>query len=273
MQLNSEQLSRLQRCQAEILGTFAQICDKIGVKYYILGGTLLGAVRHEGCIPWDDDVDVFIPREEYDIFLEKAPDMLPEKYFLQTHNTDENYPNNYAKLRDSSTTFVEKTVRSLKINHGVYIDIFPLDYYPDGFKAKIFELKKRLLTIRINLAFDFENRSLKSKIASAIALVLHLSLERAILKREKLFSSVHHGKRRVNNSGAWLEKEIVPAEWCDEGVMLNFEGMQLRGSAHYHEWLTFVYGDYMTLPPESKRISHHTIEYFDMDKPYTEYIK
>ncbi len=272
MQLDSDQLIRLQKCQAEILREFAEICDKLNIKYYILGGTLLGAVRHKGYIPWDDDVDVFIPREQYEIFLREAQALMADKYFLQTHMTDREYPNNYAKMRDSSTTFVERTSRHLKINHGIYIDIFPLDYYPDGFKAKIFEIKKKLLTMRINLAFDFEKRSLISRLGAVVAVFLYPSLNKAVEKREKLYSSVKSGSRVVNNSGAWLEKEIVPAEWCDEGTELTFEGMTLRGPAHYDEWLSYVYGDYMTLPPEEKRISHHAIEIFDTEKSYTEYI-
>lgn len=273
MELTQLQLKQLKECELEMLRSFKEICDKLGIKYYILGGTLLGAVRHKGFIPWDDDVDVFIPRKEYEIFLEKAQSLMPEKYFLQTHLTDENYPNNFAKMRDSSTTFIEKTCRHIDMNHGVYIDIFPLDFYPDGIKGKIFSIKKKLLTWRINRAFDFGKQSLKSKIAAFISTLVYPSLKKAVLKREKLYGGVTEGGRVINNSGAWEEKEIVPASWCGEGVPLEFEGLSMRGPDKYDEWLTFVYGDYMALPPEEERVPHHFVEAFDIDKPYTEYFK
>ncbi len=274
MELNEKQLQEIKKCELSMLGKFKEICDSLNIKYYILGGTLLGAVRHKGFIPWDDDVDVFILREDYEIFLQKAPSMLPGYYFLQTHLTDENYPNNFAKLRDCRTTFIEKSSKNIKMNHGVYIDIFPLDYYPDTrFGSIFFKLRKKLLTWRINTVFDFENVSLKTKIATLFSMLLYPSVKKAVLKREKLFKSVKKSSLVVNNSGAWLQKEIVPLNWCKESVMLQFEDLTLRAPKGYDEWLSFVYGDYMLLPPESERKPHHFVEIFDIDKPYTEYMK
>ncbi len=273
MELTSIELEKLKKCEFQMLKCFKEICDSLNIKYYILGGTLLGAVRHKGFIPWDDDVDVFIPRKDYELFLQKAQELMPKHYFLQTHETDENYPNNFAKLRDSSTTFIEKSCRNIKMNHGVYIDIFPLDYYPvSAYKRILFKIKKRLLTWRINTIFDLGKLSLKTKIATFVSILIYPSRKKAIEKREKLFKSVKTTDMVVNNSGAWLSKEIVPLEWCKDGVMLEFEGLQLRGPTEYDEWLRFVYGDYMKLPPENERIPHHFVEVFDLEKPYTEYI-
>lgn len=272
MTLTADQLQELKIRERDMLECFVNICNKYGIKYFVQGGTLLGTVRHGGFIPWDDDVDVSLPRDEYERFLAIAEKELPEYYFLQTKDTDPEYPNNFAKIRDSRTTFVETSARNLNINHGAYIDIFPLDNYPSVKKAKIYELKKKLLTWRINKVFYLPNMSLISKIVTVITMILFPSLKGAINKREKLFKSVPLTDRVVNNSGAWLDKEIIPREWVQGSIQMEFEGIRVNVSDRYDEWLTYVYGDYMSLPPENERVGHHYVDLFDMNKSYTEYI-
>ena len=192
--------------------------------------------------------------------------------FFATKDTDPEYPNNFAKIRDSRTTFIESSAKNLKINHGAYIDIFPLDNYPSGKKAKVYELKKRLLTQRIYKAFYMPHMSFIAKIITMITVILFPSLKGAVEKREKLFKSVAPTDRVVNNSGAWLDKEIIPREWVQGTIQMEFEGIKVNVSDKYDEWLTYVYGDYMSLPPENERVGHHYVDYFDMNKSYTEYI-
>lgn len=272
MNLTAEQLSHLKDCERDMLKCFVDICNKHGIKYFVQGGTLLGTVRHGGFIPWDDDVDVSLPRVEYERFLAIAQSELPDYYFLQTNDTDPEYPNNFAKIRDSRTTFIETSARNLNINHGAYIDIFPLDNYPSGFEAKVYELRKKLLTWRINKAFYLPHMSFISKIVTIITMILFPSIKSAINKREKLYKSVPKGDRVVNNSGAWLSKEIIPREWVQNSIEMEFEGIKVNVSDRYDEWLTYVYGDYMSLPPENERVGHHYVDIFDMNKSYTEYI-
>lgn len=272
MKLTAEQLQSLKKCERDMLACFVDICNKHGIQYFVQGGTLLGAVRHGGFIPWDDDIDVSLMRDEYEKFLAVAEKELPEYYFLQTKDTDPEYPNNFAKIRDSRTTFFETSAKNLNINHGAYIDIFPLDNYPRGAKAKIFEIKKKLLTWRINKAFYLPNMSFKSKVITFITMLIYPSLKGAIEKREKLYTSVAESERVVNNSGAWLQKEIIPKEWVQNSIRMEFEGIKVNVSDKYDEWLTYVYGDYMSLPPENERVGHHYVDLFDMNKSYTEYI-
>ena len=127
MVLSTEQLNELKKSELEIFKSFLTVCEKLNVKYYLVEGTLLGAVRHKGFIPWDDDIDVGMLREDYELFIEKATEFLPENLFLQTYITDTEYSHGFAKIRNSQTTFIESNVRDCKINHGIYIDIFPLD--------------------------------------------------------------------------------------------------------------------------------------------------
>ena len=272
MTLTAQQLQELKECEREMLKVFVDICNKYSIRYFVQGGTLLGTVRHSGFIPWDDDVDVSLHREDYEKFLEVAEKELPDYYFLQTKDTDPEYPNNFAKIRDSRTTFLETSAKNLNINHGAYIDIFPLDNYPCGIKAKLYEIKKKLLTWRINKAFYIPHMSLVSKIATIITMILFPSLKGAVTKREKLYKSVPFSDTVVNNSGAWLSKEIIPRKWVDGIIEMEFEGIKVNVSDKYDEWLTYVYGDYMSLPPENERVGHHYVDIFDMNKPYTEYI-
>ena len=138
----------LKKKELEILKNFISCCEKMNLTYYIAFGTLLGAIRHKGFIPWDDDVDVCMPREDYDRFIREGGKYLPENYFIQTMESDPKYALNFAKLRDSNTTLFEKHVIDVDINHGVFIDIFPLDGYIKG--------QNRVLDLRVKEKPVFE---------------------------------------------------------------------------------------------------------------------
>jgi len=112
----------------------------MNLTYYISYGTLLGAIRHKGFIPWDDDIDVCMPRGDYDRFIKEGSEYLPENYFIQTMESDPKYALNFAKLRDSNTALFEKHVLDVDINHGVFIDIFPVDGYIKG-QNKVLDLR------------------------------------------------------------------------------------------------------------------------------------
>lgn len=142
----------LQLAELEILKEFIRVCKELNLKYFLDSGTLLGCVRHGGFIPWDDDIDVSMPREDYEILLEKGQDILNKKYFLQTYKTEFEYTNTFAKIRNSETTFIESTVQNLNINHGVYIDIFPFDGYNS--KDKIHNIRFKVISILHKIYFS-----------------------------------------------------------------------------------------------------------------------
>ncbi len=267
MELTKVQLDGLKEVELNILKAFIEVCQRLELRYYVLGGTMLGAVRHQGFIPWDDDIDVGMPRQDYEKLLSEGQALLPEGLFLQTFVTDPDYPANFAKIRDSRTTFVESSLKNCDIDHGIYIDVFPLDYYPDE-GEKSFERKKLLLSLRITDAFSTTGMKTATKMVRWVSRILYPSVRVAVEKREKLFRSVASGKRIANHCGAWGKKEIVPAHWYGQGKDMAFEGMTVKVPDCHHEWLTQVYGDYMQLPPEEKRIPHHYVEAFDLTKPY-----
>ncbi len=282
---------RLKEIETEMLRSFAQACDKLGIRYYIIYGTLLGAVRHKGFIPWDDDIDVGLMRKDYEVFIKNAQSVLPDYYFVQTYITDPEYLHYYAKIRDSRTTFIETEVKNYHINHGIYIDVFPLDYYPEKkvtakwlwFKEKVIHFRKRLEYSRYEKA---TGSWIKEKIANAIGImtkVIYPTVESAQQAHENMymkqkespfiFTSGVIANSKLREIVRGKLKEIVRAEWYGEGVELEFEGLKVRGPTDYDNCLRNVYGDYMQLPPEDKRVTNHNTEVIDTEKPYTEYIK
>lgn len=276
MELTSQQLVQIKQISLELFKSFIKVCEKLNLNYYVLGGTMLGAVRHKGFIPWDDDIDVGMPRKDYNIFTENAQSFLPEYYFLQTYITDPEYMLGYAKLRDSRTAYIETAFNKKKnMNHGVFIDVFPLDYYPDAkLKQFMFDKKMIIYNKRVRDTLNIEHpTSLRAEVFTKIALKLLPDLYKACVKRDKLISSVKPSGTLANIYGAWGKKEYVPYEWFGKGTELEFEGIRVRAPEYYDKWLTQVYGDYMTLPPVEKRKSHHNVDIVDFDNSYKIYNK
>ncbi len=263
-------LERLKQKELDIFKAFLSVCKDNNLKYYLLGGSCLGAVRHQGFIPWDDDIDVGLPREDYNSFIKIGQSFLPDYYFIQTFETDPEYLNCFAKIRDSRTTFIESSVKNWRINHGVYIDVFPLDFYPEH-KKMMFEIKDLLLKARLSVLFASEP-SLKMKWLQNVSKVLYSDVKEVVRARDSLMQSVPHSSILANICGAWGQKEITPAEWFGEGQKTKFEDLTVIIPNHYQAYLTQLYGDYMTPPPVEKRIGHHSAVVIDLDKPYTEYI-
>lgn len=273
----SEVMERLKSCELEILKAFLEVCDRLSLKYYLVEGTLLGAVRHKGFIPWDDDIDVAMPRIDYERFLAEAPRILPEHYFVQSIHTEPEYHACYAKIRDSRTTFIETCVRDRHINHGVFIDVFPLDFCSENeVMRQILRINDLVCTLRINQELALPPRQNRWPAMKEIAgMILRVysrlrypRMRHAVLAKDRLFCSVRSSRLITNYGSAWGLKEIMPIEWYGEGVSLEFEGLNLRVPTEYHKWLSQVYGDYMQLPPPEKRVAHHLCEVINLDKSY-----
>lgn len=123
-------MNELQKIEFDMLKEVVRVCSELKLTYYLVCGSALGAIKYRGFIPWDDDMDIALPRRDYEIFIKEAQALLPENLFLQNYHTEPSFPQIFSKLRNSETTYIEKSVSKLPVNHGVYIDIFPLDEYP-----------------------------------------------------------------------------------------------------------------------------------------------
>ncbi len=270
-------MDKLQQKELELLECFIDICNKLNLTYYLVCGTALGAAKYQGFIPWDDDVDVALCREEYELFLKQAPYYLKEEIFLQNYKTDAGFPHVFSKLRDSNTTFIEKNKQMVKMNHGVYIDIFPLDGYPmNRIEQGIFEVRKNMYSRQVACVFTVE-RSFKSKVSCAVHKMLgcHKRTAKVLEKYDKMIS--HYEIRDSNiwcNHGNWQGKlEYAPKEQYGKGTMVKFEGLTVRIPEDYDAYLTQKYGDWRADLPEEEQKGHHYYEICDLNRSYLEYIE
>ncbi len=267
-QINIEKLKKI---ELNMLLVFLKICQKYNLTYYLIGGTCLGAVRHQGFIPWDDDIDVGMPRKDYERFLTIAGNELPENIFLQTGKSDPNYPMNFAKLRDSATTFIETSVKDIKMNHGCYLDIFPLDVHKP---SRRFEFLNKIYLSRIDIEFkNYKQQRLKNRIIRIVVKIFIPNYRTARNRRDSLLSRYKDDNCDMvaNYCGAWGKKEICPKEWFGDGRKMNFEGIEVIVPEKYELYLRQLYGNYMELPPVEKRISHHYCEIIDLNNTYEKY--
>lgn len=270
-------MTDLQKVELEILKSFIAICDRLKLRYYLVCGSCLGAVKYGGFIPWDDDIDVAMPREDYRVFCEKAQELLPESIFLQTNETDGNYPNIFAKLRDLRTTFIEKGMAELDICHGIYIDVFPLDGYPaDPDEQRRFERKKQDLKHKINCIYT-QRLDLPHAVVRALRRLRGYHRQTAQYTAEliALCSSYDLDSSVLwCNFGNWQgKKEYAPREQYGAGTEAVFEGLTVRVPQDYEAYLSQKYGDWRADLPEDQQRGHHYCVICDTSVPYTEYIR
>ena len=269
-------MTELQKVEFDILKQFIEICDKLNLQYYLVCGSALGAVKYGGFIPWDDDVDVAMPRKDYEIFLQRAQEFLPKNLFLQNYHTDRCFPAIYSKLRNSNTTYIEKSVAHLPINHGIYIDIFPLDGYPaSAVKARILELRKRIQKLKLFCVYEGK-WGWKATLLCRVGRLLgwNRNIRKRVEKLDHLLSQYPLKTSKLwCNHGNWQGKlEYAPKWHYGEGQMAQFEGLAVRIPACYESYLEQKYGDYKQNLPKEQQVGHHYYEICDCGRPYTDYM-
>lgn len=272
-------MNKLQSVELEIVKSFIKICEELNLKYFFVCGSALGAIKYKGFIPWDDDIDIGMPRKDYEIFCERAQSMLPDYYFVQNYKTDKAFPAIYSKIRDSRTTFIERSVSHLNINHGIYIDVFPLDGYPLE-KSDIYALerKKSLLKLLLLCAYKPSDKySLKTKIFCRVEKILgiHKMTNRLVEKLEKTISVWNiDSSNKICNHGNWQGVlEYAPKWHYGDGAWVEFEGLKVRVPEKYDDYLTQKYGDWKKDLPKELQVGHHYYEMIDFQKSYREHIE
>ena len=276
----SAELQKLWAVELELLEQFKRVCEKHDLKYYASGGTLLGAVRHKGFIPWDDDVDVMMLREDYDKLLSVAAFEFSEPYFFQTAYSDKNYYRGHAQLRKSNTT-AALSCEALRVpyNQGIFIDIFPVDAIPDDPRLAE-KQRKSLHSINrlLNNGARFPEGQLdgfanKLKRLAVFVISIFYSHKKQYAKMESLCKTYNGQKtQRVGFISFDPNDERLKYRRCiyDDVVKLPFEDTYINVPSGYDEMLCDQFGDYMVM----KRVeSYHGSLIVDTEIGYKDYLK
>lgn len=260
IELTEDMLIKLHNIQLEMLVEVDRICRKCGIKYNIIAGTLLGAVRHKGYIPWDDDADVGLLRDEYEKFREACKiELDTTRFVFQDHRNTKGYRWGYGKLRRKDTLFLRENQENMPYMQGVFIDIFPLDNVPNNYMLrcihnfKCFCIRKVLWS---EVGKNADKYWVKRKIYS---LINKIPIDYLFNVYDKFMKKNNRKESKFvriltfptpNKTYGYLKK------WYEKSMDIEFEGKSFKGIFEYDEYLSFKFGDYMKLPPEEKRKIH-----------------
>lgn len=269
-------MRKVKKVETEILCEFMKACEILGLRWYVAYGTAIGVLRHHGFIPWDDDIDVVMPRKDYEIFCEKAPEILPENLFVQTLYSEKEYTQPFAKVRRTDTTFWEEGTKDDNINHGIYMDIFPLDGYPTRFlEEKIFMMKRIVYNNFLYQGGRISEVSGYRKLFVFFYKLLKGSLTKkeAALKKEELSKKIPYDEGKLVSClvADTPKDESVTSDVYGLGRVEKFENMEVLVPSKCEIYLQQLYGNYMQFPPKEQQVPMHTCTIIDVEKSYLEY--
>lgn len=283
------QMKKVWAVELDLLNEFARVCKKYDISFYITGGTLLGAVRHQGMIPWDDDVDVMVFRKDYDKLCEIGSKEFLHPYFFQTEEVDKGSLRGHIQLRNSETTGILRSeyTPQRKFNQGIFIDVFPLDNVPDDASERERHLKnmaKLCKQYRKKAAqtIYYKFRLRKNVFAMGCDLIVHLLYKiwpscsycdhEELYKRFEFLSQAYNNIETENVVLVPFYKEncVRKRSWFKDITYLPFEFLSMPVPAGYDELLAKTYGDYHKFVIGT---SEHGGVFFDTEKSYKEYVK
>ena len=250
-------IDELRTIQLNLLQKTADFCEENGIRYFLCGGTLIGAIRHKGYIPWDDDIDIAMPRADYDRFI-RTFNQSGNYYQVVNLNTNPDYAYPFAKVYDNRTILKELHYSG---NIGVNIDLFPADGVKDAAQIHKIKLLRKFLNAK---KANYCRRTISKKIINTFGKLLLLPFSAHQIAtwidnecRKYTLGSLPKAGVIANPFGPG---EMVDKSVFDRDVYRDFEGREYRVPVGYDTWLRSVYGDYMQLPPEEHRVTHHTFE-------------
>lgn len=260
--MDQETLRRLQLMELEALKEVERVCSVLGLHFFLVGGSALGAVRHNGFIPWDDDIDIGFYREEYEVFIKEAPKVLDSKYYLETYETNIDHFLCYGKICINGTTYLQPNLVHRDVHPGIFLDVFAIDAVPNG---KWGRFRQKYATLA---AYFFLRKEPMTRLGKAVhwfSRVLIRILPKKTMHRIGIWFDRRASRYRreacdcvANLYGmAMYDKEVMPKEYVGTPRPHIFEDMQCAIPEQYDQYLTHVYGNYMEYPPEEERYSKH----------------
>jgi lipopolysaccharide cholinephosphotransferase len=279
-------LKKLQNTELAILKEVVKICEENNIRYFAIAGTCIGSIRHSGFIPWDDDIDIAMPRKDYELFLQIAPHTLPNHLSIQHYTIHKKASHGIIRVMDKNTTWLYKGLQYVKdTNQGILIDILPLDGISSSKKEQKKIVRKTTLLNLIDGYYRFPVSRISSLKAKIFYLLFQLPIRAIfgwfifinkvtnILKQYDFDTSdyIIFGWRK--NIHLYYERSIFKKIWFSDFVYKDFEDIKIRCPIDYDAYLKHDYGDYMQFPPESARIPDHDkmIVVLDFEHSYLNY--
>lgn len=263
--MEREVLEKLHSTMFEIYEEIARICDKHGLNYFVVGGTLIGAVVHKGYIPWDDDLDIAMPREDYEKFLKIAPQELGKRFMLHHTSTDKKYWLSFAKVRMNGTVFLEEKRKNVDLHAGIYVDVFPFDYAPDCNTGKKAAWKWKWINWINNYIYaKTTGLKVRSKSSALLTPLFSLfSIYRLNLIRDKIVKSFDKGERKYfldSGGGRSLDNSYFKVESMLPVGEMPFGEKTVKVPSNPHSYLVQLYTErYLVIPPKEKQITHNPL--------------
>lgn len=273
--LITEKRKKIWKIELELLSKLIEVCEKYHLKYFLIGGSMIGAVRHQGFIPWDDDIDVALFRKDYEKLLEVAPKEFPKDMFFQTPYTDSLF-RGHAQLRKENTTAILKNDIKYSYHQGIFIDIFPYDEYPKG------KIKKYIQQKRLNILSRIMSNYYVPEHSTILGEIMYKCCSKPLIKLfgiKKIYKHYEKICAKYNGKGTTFsnlsfiygpEKYMSTKEEMSKFITVPFENLQVVIPESYDILLKRAYGNYMVCEKVS---STHGDVFFSSEKSYKEFIK
>lgn len=260
-----KELKMIQKIELDSLDVLSKVCEKLNIKFFLYGGSLLGAVKYGGFVPWDDDLDVALVRKDYEKLIKEGPALLPEGYELQEPRLNKKTPYPYIKLRKTNTTMVEYMYRNIKINHGVYFDIYPIDNLPDDDEELLSNQNQLLKLIHIlqrrqTASLFYPVNGLRGCIKKALVFVKFVLMRtiphQYLVKKMNAVMTKYNGTETKRQGNLFFPGPVNYFDGIYPPIEVDFEGRKMLIPRGYKINLQNRYGDITKDPPKEKRVGH-----------------
>lgn len=276
--MSDEELKRLQKKSLEITLYIRDFCQRNNIVHYLCGGGCIGAVRSGGFVPWDDDLDIMMPRYEYERFYKLWREQEKEEKYICLRTTDKLFTGNtFTTIVDKDTTCIKSNQAELDIPQGVVVDVFPIDGCPDGFfKRRMQMLHAMIFSLFITQVVPVNHGKLMSLGSKILLGIFRGDKIRYKIWRRAERKMTKYNLKEVNKAtdlcaGPYYMRKEYPNTAFLDSVYKDFDGEKLPVPIGYHEYLTIAFGDYMTPPPVEQQVAHHDIAFCDTQNSYTKY--